>query len=113
MQVRRRGLVLDPYVGTGSILVAAAARGAYTMGSDIDVRVLKQGKKCSRTGKQVDIYSNYEQYGLQYPVGLVRMDVHTPPFREGLGEVGVLCASGRPLMVLQADVTECARLHHT
>jgi hypothetical protein len=36
---------------------------------------------------QVDIYSNYEQYGLQWPVGLLRMDVHTHPFREGMGEV--------------------------
>jgi hypothetical protein len=39
------------------------------------------------TACQVDIYSNYEQYGLQQPVGLVRMDVHTPPFRQGLAEV--------------------------
>ncbi|KAF6257292.1 S-adenosyl-L-methionine-dependent methyltransferase [Scenedesmus sp. NREL 46B-D3] len=87
LQVSRGSLVLDPYVGTGSILIAAAARGAHTMGCDIDVRVLKQGRRCPKTGKQVDIYSNYEQYGLQYPVGLVRMDVHTHPFREGLGEV--------------------------
>ncbi|WIA11111.1 hypothetical protein OEZ85_011255 [Tetradesmus obliquus] len=86
-QVRRSSLVLDPYVGTGSILIAAAARGAHTMGCDIDVRVLKHGRKCPKTGRQVDIYSNYEQYGLQYPVGLLRMDVHTHPFREGMGEV--------------------------
>jgi hypothetical protein len=42
---------------------------------------------CCCTACQVDIYSNYEQYGLQHPVGLVRMDVHTHPFRQGLGEV--------------------------
>jgi tRNA G10 N-methylase Trm11 len=31
--------MLDPYAGTGSILVAAAAFGAQVMGADIDVRV--------------------------------------------------------------------------
>jgi tRNA (guanine10-N2)-methyltransferase len=53
VQVDRSSLVLDPYVGTGSILIAAAARGAHTMGCDIDVRVLKHGRKCPKTGKQV------------------------------------------------------------
>jgi predicted RNA methylase len=53
LQVSRSSLVLDPYVGTGSILIAAAARGAHTMGCDIDVRVLKHGRKCPKTGKQV------------------------------------------------------------
>jgi tRNA G10 N-methylase Trm11 len=38
VQVTSRSLVMDPYVGTGSILVAAAARGAATFGSDIDHR---------------------------------------------------------------------------
>lgn len=79
--------MLDPYVGTGSILIAAAARGAHTLGADIDVRVIKHGKQCPKTGKTLDIYSNYDQYGLQYPVGLIRMDVHTHPFRDGLREV--------------------------
>ena len=31
--------MLDPYAGTGSVLVAAAAFGAQVMGADIDVRV--------------------------------------------------------------------------
>ena len=34
--VRKGSLVLDPCVGTGSILVAAAAAGAHVMGCDID-----------------------------------------------------------------------------
>ena len=34
-------LVMDPFVGTGSILVAAAHRGAITMGIDIDIRILQ------------------------------------------------------------------------
>ena len=42
-QVGRGSLVFDPFVGTGSILVAAAHRGARTLGTDIDMRVLKLG----------------------------------------------------------------------
>lgn len=38
-KVRRGSLVMDPFVGTGSILVSAAHRGAVTLGMDIDIRV--------------------------------------------------------------------------
>lgn len=34
----------DPFVGTGSILVAAAHLGAHTIGADIDMRVIRDGK---------------------------------------------------------------------
>lgn len=44
-QVRRGSLVFDPFVGTGSILIAAAARGALTLGADIDMRVIKFGAR--------------------------------------------------------------------
>lgn len=37
--VRAGSFVLDPFVGTGSILVSAAHFGAITMGTDIDIRV--------------------------------------------------------------------------
>ncbi len=42
-QVRKGMLVWDPFVGTGSILVAAAHLGAQTFGTDIDIRVIKFG----------------------------------------------------------------------
>ena len=35
---------MDPFVGTGSCLVPAAHLGAYTIGTDIDVRVIKLGE---------------------------------------------------------------------
>lgn len=44
MQVGRGSLVMDPFVGTGSCLVPAAHLGAYTIGTDIDVRVIKMGE---------------------------------------------------------------------
>ena len=43
LQVQRGHLVYDPFVGTGSILVAAAYYGAYTLGADIDIRVVRDG----------------------------------------------------------------------
>lgn len=45
------------------------------------------GKSHPKTGAKLTVFSNYEQYGLQWPVGLVRMDVHRHPFRTGLTEV--------------------------
>ena len=33
--------MLDPFCGTGSMLVAAACFGATTIGGDIDIRILR------------------------------------------------------------------------
>lgn len=44
LQVRKGTFVFDPFVGTGSILVAAAHLGAVTLGADIDIRSLRDGK---------------------------------------------------------------------
>lgn len=44
LQVRKGSFVFDPFAGTGSILVAAAHFGAITLGADIDIRVLRDGK---------------------------------------------------------------------
>lgn len=43
--MRRGCFVYDPFVGTGSLLVAAAALGATTLGADLDVRVVRDGKR--------------------------------------------------------------------
>ena len=46
-QIRKGHLVYDPFVGTGSILVAASHLGAATMGADIDIRVVRDGRMTS------------------------------------------------------------------
>jgi tRNA (guanine10-N2)-methyltransferase len=67
-KVRRGSVVYDPFVGTGSILVACALRGAgHVVGSDIDIRVLR-GK-----GPGQNIGSNFAQFGLPRPE-LLRTD---------------------------------------
>jgi tRNA (guanine10-N2)-methyltransferase len=66
-QVQKGSVVYDPFVGTGSILLSCALRGAYCIGSDIDIRILK-GKS-----DQENIWKNFEQYNLQRPE-IVRTD---------------------------------------
>jgi tRNA (guanine10-N2)-methyltransferase len=44
MQVKKGDFVYDPFVGTGSILVAASHYGAQTFGADIDIRIVRDGK---------------------------------------------------------------------
>lgn len=66
-QVQKGSFAFDPFVGTGSILLTAALRGAFAFGTDIDLRVLR--------GRSQDenIVSNFKQYGLP-PPELVRSD---------------------------------------
>lgn len=76
--VTEKSIVLDPFVGTGSILVAAQHFGALCFGSDIDMRVLK-GLKVgkSRTGGEADVFTNFRHYGLQQPE-ILRCDNSQP-----------------------------------
>ena len=60
-QVRKGSIVFDPFVGTGSILLSCGIRGAYCVGADIDIRVLK-GKTETET-----IWTNFEQFHLPRP----------------------------------------------
>lgn len=65
--VQTGSVVMDPFVGTGSILLSCAIRGAYCVGTDIDIRVLR-GKGADQT-----VFANFAQYGLPRPE-LVRSD---------------------------------------
>ncbi|KAL2491008.1 methyltransferase [Abeliophyllum distichum] len=87
-QVRTGKLVYDPFVGTGSILIAAAHFGAMTMGADIDIRVVRDGR-----GPDCNVWSNFKQYELPMPLSLLRADNNLPPWRSGLKEVfdAIIC----------------------
>ena len=84
VHARTGGIVYDPFCGTGSILVAAAHFGAMTMGSDIDIRVIRHGKTDKKTGDKVDVWTNFKDYKMPAPVGLFRFDLHMPPLRKNL-----------------------------
>lgn len=66
-------------MGTGSIILTTALRGAYAFGTDIDLRVLR-GRSSTE-----NIASNFKQYGLP-PPELIRSDnaIYHRHFREHL-----------------------------
>lgn len=68
--LRKGDLVLDPFVGTGSLLVTAAVRGAYVFGTDIDYKMLHGKTRPSRITQKTreadeSVASNLRQYGLE------------------------------------------------
>jgi tRNA (guanine10-N2)-methyltransferase len=64
-------LFYDPFVGTGSFLVAASHFGALTFGSDIDGRSFR-GKDMTK-GSPTGVELNFQQYGISKNFG----DVYT------------------------------------
>lgn len=73
-------IVLDPFCGTGSLLLAASHFGAITVGGDIDSRVLK-GWGVSRfnfnvpvLSENTSIFQNFIHYKLPVPE-ILRIDV--------------------------------------
>jgi tRNA (guanine10-N2)-methyltransferase len=77
---RKGSIAMDPFVGTGSVLVACAHYGAYTLGVDIDARVIKLGKTDSK-GQSVNGWTNFRDYSLPPPIGLLMADLNNIPFR--------------------------------
>ncbi|XP_053605271.1 tRNA (guanine(10)-N2)-methyltransferase homolog [Plodia interpunctella] len=89
-------LVLDPFVGSGSLLVAAAHFGAYVWGSDIDFMMLHGRTRPTRFGQKVrtkeeSILGNMRQYGSagRYLDVLVS-DFSRPLWRPGLAFDAIL-----------------------
>lgn len=76
-RVTRRGVVYDPFVGTGSILVAVAHFGSICLGSDIDIRVLNGEMYAGQGDRSIkrSIFENFLLYGLPIPE-LIRLDNH-------------------------------------
>nr|WCZ58792.1 tRNA (guanine(10)-N2)-methyltransferase [Seculamonas ecuadoriensis] len=68
---RPNSLMLDPFVGTGGLIVAAAHYGSEVFGSELDGRVLR-GTVGIRIGS--NIWENFDQYELPQPQALIRND---------------------------------------
>eukprot|EP01031_Cornospumella_fuschlensis_P026100 gene26100-31517_t len=77
--VSRGNVLWEPFVGTGGLAVCATYRGAFVLGSDIDIRVLKGLRhagpadndktppKDSKDKVQRDIRAVFAQYNLPVP----------------------------------------------
>jgi tRNA (guanine10-N2)-methyltransferase len=71
-------IFLDPFVGTGGFLVAAAEFGALVIGSDIDGRSYR-GKGL---GLDAGVMANLQKYGLTHHFGdCLTSDLTNSPFR--------------------------------
>ncbi|MBN3319323.1 TRM11 methyltransferase, partial [Atractosteus spatula] len=69
-KVKANDLVFDPFVGTGSLLVACAHFGSYVCGTDIDYNTIHGIGKASRKnqkwrGPDENIRANLRQYGAE------------------------------------------------
>uniref|UniRef100_A0A3B5B7J2 tRNA (guanine(10)-N(2))-methyltransferase TRMT11 n=1 Tax=Stegastes partitus TaxID=144197 RepID=A0A3B5B7J2_9TELE len=69
-RVKENDLIFDPFVGTGSLLVACSHFGAYVCGTDIDYNTIHGKGRSSRKnqkwrGPDENIRANLRQYGTE------------------------------------------------
>ncbi|XP_050040715.1 tRNA (guanine(10)-N(2))-methyltransferase homolog [Dermacentor andersoni] len=86
-KVKKSHLILDPFVGSGSLLVPAAFFGAYVLGTDLDYLLLHGKAKPSRCNEKQraddeSVQANLQQYGCeQCFVDVVVADASLPLWR--------------------------------
>ncbi|XP_053970660.1 tRNA (guanine(10)-N2)-methyltransferase homolog [Hylaeus volcanicus] len=89
-QVQKGDIVLDPFVGTGSLLVAASHFGGYTLGTDIDFLMLHGRTRPTRITQKIreddeSIAANMSQYGKSsYYIDVVVSDFSVPLWRSDM-----------------------------
>ncbi|KAM4581593.1 tRNA (guanine(10)-N(2))-methyltransferase TRMT11 isoform 2-T2 [Odontesthes bonariensis] len=86
-KVKEDDLVFDPFVGTGSLLVACSHFGAYVCGTDIDYNTIHGKGRSSRKnqkwrGPDENIRANLRQYGTEKMyVDVMLSDASKPVWR--------------------------------
>ena len=89
-QIKEGQMVIDPFVGTGSLLIPPSIYNAICFGCDLDVRVLR-GYSVGYTRKSEEdksaekmkgnIFSNFDDYNLSRPQ-IIRQDINKSGFRK-------------------------------
>ncbi|KCV69313.1 hypothetical protein, variant [Fonticula alba] len=77
-------VVLDPFVGTGSLLlsVAALVPGVQVLGTDIDPRTVRGlGRPVAGSRPGTNALTNFQEIGLAHSVDLVLCDASRSPWR--------------------------------
>ncbi len=92
----RGATLLDPYCGSGGVLLAAAALGAETVGSDLDWRMVSDHRwpvrippsvhRPARGIEAVRMRDNFDEAGLPQPKALLTLDVGAEDAAERLLE---------------------------
>lgn len=96
-KVSEGDIVLDPFVGSGSILVAAADMGALVFGSDIDYKLLFGLSRPTRPNVQKrdadeDVLANLNQYSMSSLFGdIILADASRPVFRPSFKFDAIIC----------------------
>lgn len=85
-QVKPGELIYDPFVGTGSFLVAAAEFGGITIGSDIEFLTLKGKGPNRRLKNNFDYYKRPKQF-----CDALCMDFTNNAFRDNLKFGSIIC----------------------
>lgn len=87
---REGSVVYDPFVGTGSLLFAAAHFGSWAVGSDIDGRQMRGGRQ-DDNGRG-SLHTNTRQYGIdKHVLGGLVFDICQHPWRDGVQFDAILC----------------------
>ena len=90
-------LVFDPFVGSGSLLVAAAYHGGFVFGTDIDYKLLHGLSRPTRAyvkqrEENETIFENLKQYSLQDKyIDVVAGDSSNMSFHEKLVLDAIIC----------------------
>lgn len=85
-KIEKNQFIIDPFVGTGGMLIPASYFGGITYGCDIDNRVLKGYKvgytrmKGKYIQKEEDIFSSFIAYNLDLPQ-IIRQDINLSFFK--------------------------------
>lgn len=73
-RVRVGDLVLDPFAGTGGLLLAAAEFGGWVLGTEISYMIARAKGSSARMGEgqlreDQNVHANFRQYGLEQRFG--------------------------------------------
>ena len=87
-QIKQYQNIIDPFVGTGSLLIPPSVFGANCFGCDLDVRVLKgysvgyirDDNDKTLFKHEGNIFSNFDEYNLIRPQ-IIRQDINKFSFR--------------------------------
>lgn len=86
----KHNLIIDPFVGSGSLCVGAAYYGSYVLGADLDYNLINARGLSSREGqkyrkKTETIRNNLKQYGLEnYFIDILVADFSSKYIRDDI-----------------------------
>ena len=92
-RIKEGDLVLDPFCGTGGVLLTSAQFGAYVVGNDIDYMTIHARSRPSRVSqkkrlKGENMVGNFKQYDLEKRyLGVMVADNSRPFYKSSLGQM--------------------------